>query len=510
VASGPSVRRNIFANAFGQGWTLLLGIALIPVYIRLMGVESYGLVGLFVTVQAALMVLDFGLAATVNRELARGTQDAITAGQMRNLVRTFEWLYWPIAVVIACLTLLFASTLSAKWLNPVELSASEVGRALTLMGLVAAAQWPSSLYSGGLAGLQRQGILNALVVVFATLRSAGVIVPLILIEPSITVFFAWQLAVSVAQTAVFAAALWRAMPRGDRPVFSRAEATRVSSFAGGVAGMAATSFVLLQFDRVVLASLLDLKSFGYYATAAALATAIPRLVQPVSTAVYPRYSQLVVGRDEDRLRELYHKTNQAVAVLLATVGVIACVYSESLLLMWTASPDVAASAGHILKLLAAASVLGALASLPYSLQLAYGNTRLSLSLSVLGICIYVPALWFAANAHGAIGAATTWLGLNAVLLIAGVSLMHRKMLLGSQARWYMRDVLPVFAVALGAGLAVQALWPALPRSLGGLALLVIATAVVGSAALLAARDVRAEAIEVVSAFIRRRPASRQR
>jgi O-antigen/teichoic acid export membrane protein len=510
VAKGPSVRRNIFANALGQGWTLLLGIALIPVYIRLMGVEWYGLVVLFVTVQAALMVLDFGLAATVNRELARGTQDAIMAGQMRNLVRTFEWLYWPIAMAIACLTLLFAPTLSEKWLNPVELSASEVAQALTLMGLVAAAQWPSSLYSGGLAGLQRQGILNVLVVVFATLRSAGVLVPLLLIEPSITVFFVWQLAVSVAQTAVFAVALWRAMPRGGRPTFSRAEATRVSSFAGGVAGMAATSFVLLQFDRVVLASLLDLKSFGYYATAAALASAIPRLVQPVSTAVYPRYSQLVVGRDEDRLRELYHKTNQAVAVLLATVGVIGCVYSESLLFLWTSSSEVAASAGHILKLLSTASVFGALASLPYSLQLAYGNTRLSLSLSALGICIYVPALWFAANAHGAIGAATIWLGLNAVLLIAGVNLMHRKMLVGSQARWYLRDVLPVFAIALGAGLAVHALWPTLPRSLGGFALLMVATAVVGSAALLAARDIRTDAIAVASAFVRGRRALRHR
>ena len=510
MAKGPSVRRNIIANAFGQGWTLLLGIALIPVYIHLMGVESYGLVGLFVTVQAALMVLDFGLAATVNRELARGTQDAITAGQMRNLVRTFEWLYWPIAAAIACLTLLFAPTVSAKWLNPVELSASEVARALTLMGLVAAAQWPSSLYSGGLAGLQRQGILNVLVVVFATLRSAGVIVPLLLIEASITIFFVWQLAVSVVQTAAFATALWRSMPRGDRPTFSRAEATRIASFAGGVAGMAATSFVLLQFDRVILASLLDLKSFGYYATAAALATAIPRLVQPVSTAVYPRYSQLVVGQDEVRLRHLYHKTNQAVAVLLATVGVIGCCYAESILLLWTASPDVAAAAGNILKLLVTASVFGALASLPYSLQLAYGNTRLSLSLSVLGICIYVPTLWFAANAHGAIGAATTWLGLNAVLLIVGVNLMHRKMLVGSQARWYLRDVLPVFAAALGAGLAVHALWPTLPRSLGGLVLLIFATTAVGSAALLAARDVRTDAIAVASAFIRGRRASRQR
>jgi len=50
--------------------------------------------------------------------------------------------------------------------------------------------------------------------------------------------------------------------------------------------------------------LLDLKEFGYYATAAALASAIPRLVQPVAIAVYPRYSQLVAAHDEVGLRAL--------------------------------------------------------------------------------------------------------------------------------------------------------------------------------------------------------------
>jgi len=72
----PNVRRNIVANAIGQGWSGLLSIVLIPVYIRLLGVESYGLVGLYITVQAALAVLDFGLAGTINRELARGLTTA--------------------------------------------------------------------------------------------------------------------------------------------------------------------------------------------------------------------------------------------------------------------------------------------------------------------------------------------------------------------------------------------------------------------------------------------------
>lgn len=498
----PNVRRNIIANALGQGWTALLGILLIPVYIKLLGVESYGLVGLFVTVQAALAVFDFGLAGTINREMARGSEGAITPSQMRNLVRTFEYLYWPIAVAIVCLSLLLAPTVSEKWLTPVQLSRGDVASALTLMGLVTAAQWPSSLYGGALAGLQKQGLLNVLVVIFATLRSAGVVAPLLLIAPTVTVFLVWQVAVSLAQTAAFAIVVWKCLPGTGRPAFARDELARVWRFAGGVTGMAATSFVLLQFDRVVLAYVLDLKAFGYYAAAVALASAVPRLVQPVATAVYPRYSQLVAGKQEESLRGLYHRTNQFVAIQLATVGAIGFFYSESLLLLWTSSIEVAAAGGTILMILVLGNVFGGLSNLPYTLQLAHGNTRLSLFLSALGLCTYVPALWLAANSYGAVGAASAWLCLNVTLLILGVRLMHRRMLVGEEFTWYARDVIPVFAAAFAAGYALRVILPTLPQGAPGVLALAVAVTIIGAAALLAAGELRQVALALVARAFR--------
>lgn len=497
AAQTQKTRRNIVANAIGQGWSGLLSILLIPVYIKVMGVESYGLVGLFVTVQAALAVLDFGLAGTINRELARGSEGAISVTQMRNLVRTFECLYWPIAALIAVLSLVAAPALSEKWLTPSQLSRADVAQALTLLGLVAAAQWPSSLYGGGLAGLQKQGLLNLLIVVFSTLRSAGVVVPLLLIAPTIQVFLVWQLAMNLAQTAVFAVALWRHIPRGAQPKFASDELVRIWRFAGGVTGMAATSFVLMQFDRIVLASLLDLKAFGYYATAAALASIIPRLVAPVSSAAYPRYTQLVAAQDDRGLRALYHTTNQFMAVQLAVIGAVGFFYSDTLLLLWTSSPDLVAAAGTVLALLILGNAFGGMSNLPYTLQLAHGYTRLSLFLSVIGLTTYVPALWFSANLWGATGAAATWLLLNFTLLLVGLHFMHRRILVGEEAKWYLRDVGPVFAAAFATGFVLHSMRPDLSGGVAGIVGLVLVTLVIGLAALAAARDVAQLAVAAV-------------
>ena len=42
-----SLRNNLVANYLGHGWTALMGIAFIPWYIKLLGIEAYGLIGVF-------------------------------------------------------------------------------------------------------------------------------------------------------------------------------------------------------------------------------------------------------------------------------------------------------------------------------------------------------------------------------------------------------------------------------------------------------------------------------
>lgn len=59
------VRKNIIANLTGSGWVALMSFAFVPLYIHFMGIESYGLVGFYLTLQALFAVLDMGLTATV-------------------------------------------------------------------------------------------------------------------------------------------------------------------------------------------------------------------------------------------------------------------------------------------------------------------------------------------------------------------------------------------------------------------------------------------------------------
>ena len=53
-----------------------------------MGIEAYGLVGVFTTLQAMLSLMDMGLSTTLNRALARYSAQSGQAQEMRNGCRS--------------------------------------------------------------------------------------------------------------------------------------------------------------------------------------------------------------------------------------------------------------------------------------------------------------------------------------------------------------------------------------------------------------------------------------
>ena len=66
-----SIRRNVIANYLGQGWAAVMGLAFVPIYVSYLGMEAYGLVGLFALLQGWLALLDMGMTPTLGREMAR-------------------------------------------------------------------------------------------------------------------------------------------------------------------------------------------------------------------------------------------------------------------------------------------------------------------------------------------------------------------------------------------------------------------------------------------------------
>ena len=448
-----NLKLNTLANFAGRGWTALLAFLFIPIYIKVLGIESWGLIGFFTTLLAILNLLDMGLSSTLNRELARLSARRDTNREQRDLVRTIEMIYWVTAALLGLLVLAVAPVIARYWINSQELPVETVTAAVRMMGLVFTFRFPFALYQGGLMGLQRQILLNGILGGMGTLRSLGAVAVIWWISPTIQAFFAWQLLVSALQTFTFRLCLWRLLPRGlARPQFRKASLLAIWRFAAGMTGIALVTVFLTNLDKVLLSKLLPLDKYGYYMVGASASNGIYMVSAPFFIAAFPRFSQMVAAGEHEQVARLYHLLCQAVAVVVLPVVAVVSMFSPEALMIWTRNSAIVENSHIFVSLLVIGTGLNGLLNIPYTFQLASGWTKLAFYQNVVSVIVVVPALIISTRLYGGAGAAVIWVALNASWVLITPHIMHRRLLPTEKWRWYLGDVAkPLLGVVVAAG-----------------------------------------------------------
>ncbi|MGO8822856.1 MAG: oligosaccharide flippase family protein [Desulfomonilaceae bacterium] len=456
----PNLKLNIIANYAGSIWSAIMGVVFVPLYIKFMGIESYGLVGFFATLISMFSILDMGLAATMNREMARRSAIAGQEQASRDLLRTLETIYWIVAIIVGSVITALSFPIAKYWVNPDKLSVSDVQQAVMIMGLVVVFRWPFGLYQGGLMGLQKQVLVNILNSISGTFRGLGAVLVLWLVSPTIQAFFIFQIVVSAVETLTSAIFLWHSLPlSADRPKFRKAALLEVWRFAGGMMGINVVAMILTNSDKIILSKMLTLETYGYYMLAWTGASAISRLVGPIFTALFPRLSQLVASGNTKELTELYHKSCQFMSVMVIPAATVLALFSYQILLIWTGDANIASKTSLVMSLLIIGTACNGMMIVPYAVQLAYGWTSLAFWVNVVSIIILIPFLIFLTNHYGMIGGPIVWAVLNTGYVLISIRIMHWRILKGELWRWYRDDMGRPLISSLAVVILLRAILP---------------------------------------------------
>ena len=146
--------RNLLAGFANSAWTAVVGLVAAPFYVRVLGMEAYGLIGFFMATQALFLLLDMGMAPTINREVARslGQPDR---SPVRNLLHSLSLVFWLLSATIGLLALTSAPWISRYWLTSHQLPPQVIYQAVVMMGVIIALRLPVGLYVGVLMGAQK-------------------------------------------------------------------------------------------------------------------------------------------------------------------------------------------------------------------------------------------------------------------------------------------------------------------------------------------------------------------
>lgn len=431
-----TLKKNILANYIGKLWGFVSIFLFIRFYIDILGIQSYAVINFYSVILGLLAFADSGLTVTLNRELAKEN----TLENKANLLFTFQRIYLVICVSMMLLIYLFSDYIGHNFLKSKLYTPDEISNLVKLIGIGVSLQLFSTLYQGGLMGLQKQVLVNKINIIWSLFRSGVVIIP-ILLMPSLKVYFVWQIVCNLILLLSFRAFLWRELKTESESVFSKELFSGIWKFALGMMGIAFISAINIQIDKLVTSKVLDLKAFGYYSLASTISQVPLLIVNPIIFAIFPVFTKFVSTNNITDKTTYFHKFSFIIAIVAASIVASIFLYTVPLVTLWTGNIVIANSINLTVKVLLIGGFFLCLQLTPYYVALSNGHTKTNIMLGFFSLFIIIPLILFSVKKYGMIGASFPWVLINFLSLVIMSTIIIIKYLPHQFSKWLFYDVI---------------------------------------------------------------------
>ena len=417
--SGRLVTRNVALTLVAQTLPLLIGLIAVPVILRELGSDLFGLLSLAWIIVGYFAILDLGLGRAATKFIAEA------AGQGQTEV--VPSLYWTTVCVQAFLGIAGGLLLIAMtpWLVDTVIKTPPELRTATQMTLyVLAMAIPLVMISSSLSGLleayQRLDIVNGIRLVSSAMTYL------------LSLYGAlqhWSLPAIVASIVLLrlatAIALFcfdlRVFPGIKRPAVHLAHLPRLLRFGGWVTVSSVLAPFLVSAERFLLSALRSVSAVAFYAAPYEAATSLWIVPASVTMTVYPAFSTLAGVDDQRRLYALVTRSLKYILLVSGPLALVLIVFAAPLMDVWVGD-TLPQESTIALQVLAAGILVNSLAHIPSALLQASGRPDAPAKFHMLEAALYIVLAWRLIGAWGVVGAALAWtlrVALDGVLLFAG-------------------------------------------------------------------------------------------
>ena len=443
-----NLKINIITNYIGQGYLIFAGIICTPLYLSYLGAESYGLVGFFILLQNWLNLLDMGLSTTLGRQVAvaRTSRDHRFT-KFSNLLRSFEIIFFILALLIFISIYLNADWISQKWIKPNQLNSKNIALCINIMALIIGLKFFATIYRSGINGFEDQIWLNKITIVTASFKYLFSLIILAYISSEVVFFFVYQFIISILEVLLLRHRFYSNLPSDILiPKFFRVNwryFTEVVPFALGITYTTAIVAALTQLDKLLLSGSLSLMEFGYYSLLTLLSGGIINLSVPVFLAYQPKLTMLASKNNIAEMIALYRGMTQLITWITFTAASLIILYSQQIIYILTSDNNIYTWGSDVLFWYTLGSACYVIGTFQYYLQNAFGTLKLYVYGSTVALLIQVPVIYFVTMQYGAIGAGKLWFCFSVVWFLIFTSTVHSKLIPNFHMNWLIKDMIPL-------------------------------------------------------------------
>lgn len=334
----PSRERSFGANAvlsaFGWAVPAVAALVAIPITVRGLGADQYGLLALTAAITGYLGLMEMGLGSAIVRYLSY--YRALDQGRPMRAIIWFAIRWFGSAGIIGGVFLWVA----APWLSSSVLNVPPdlLSTSITVMRISGASFLVALLVSVGTAIPQSFLRYDIAAAMSGSIGTVSVVGPAVIVtlgyELVPVVWFSLGLnLVALVLYGIIGYRLMRPIPVSDGPPWQEIR-RKTLSFAGLIALNTVSYTVAKQTNRLVVGIAAGVGAAAYYQVPYTLASRVNDMISRVAQVLFPTASALFATGDTQGVRQLYLRTSRLFFVLNFSITMGLCVMSYPLLRYW--------------------------------------------------------------------------------------------------------------------------------------------------------------------------------
>ena len=433
---GKQLVRQSLINFIGLFVPLVVGFFTVPIAIKGLGVDGFGVFSIIWVVLGYFAFLDFGISKASTKfvaEIVGQSQTEISETAWTSLLLSFVF-----GLIGAIILLLLTPVLVNRVLNIPEMYIIATQKSFYLSAIILPFILVSLNLRGILAAYRRFDLINYVLIPTTVISY---------LAPAMSYYLnmdLWPIIVIICSARVISTLFYYILcfvtiPELKMiPLINLTRIKMLLGFSGWVTVSSIVSPILVYIDRLFIGSLMVVSNVAFYTAPFDFVNRLRVLPISLMKTMFPEFSLLASMNNNDRIILLVARTFKYI-LLLVGIGAITLALFSSEFLSWWLGNEIAVQSNMVLKIFSIGIIFNSLAFIPYNLLQGIGKPKIPALLHMIELPIYIVLLGVLIHFFGITGAALAWF---IRIILDFIMLHHRafKLFPGLKNKLFSQDI----------------------------------------------------------------------